>query len=639
MSLRTKIVLFVLLVSSVFTGTSWLVQRLIVLPEFVQLERREAVADLSRGTQALMRDAEFVATMAQDYAAWDDSYHYIVDGNPTFEKTNLIPPTLINLRLNLLLFVMSDGGVRWGQILDAKGEPMPGAAEVIAGLARADHPLIAHAGPTSKKAGVIQTPLGPLLVGSAAITSSDQESPVRGAVVMGRFVDAAMVAELTERTRVALAIHSVSAVPDAERFVLTQLEMPDSSWSDASSPDTMRSYRVVRDIFGAPALLVRTDSPRVVSARGQHAANLAVLMGLVSGLALLVVMWAALSLMIARPLERMTKHAVRVGASNDLSDKLCPTSQDEIGVLGREFDRMMDRLAQSRSELVQAAHVAGSAEVAASVLHNVGNVLNSVGVSVGLVTETIAHSEVASLGMISDLLRKHEHDLQGFLAHDERGRHLPAFLMELGPQLLAENEHAREELKTLAGSVEHIRQIVQAHQAYGQAHPWLEEVDAAVVVDQALLLVVDSFQRHGIRVERNFAALDRVRIDPNRTVQILTNLLANATRAIVETGRDSGCIGIELASTVVAGEQRLCVRVRDDGVGIPPENLERIFAPGFTTRPDGHGIGLHSAANLTAEMGGTLTGASEGPGTGAVFTLQLPVRPAARGARGDGDSA
>ena len=199
--------------------------------------------------------------------------------------------------------------------------------------------------------------------------------------------------------------------------------------------------------------------------------------------------------------------------------------------------------------------------------------------------------------------------------------------MELGPHLLAENEHAREELKTLASSVEHVRQIVQAQQAHGQARPWLEDVDAAAVANQALLLVADSFERHGIRVERDFSPLGQVRIDPHRTLQILTNLIANAKGAIVATGRGSGCIGIELSSAVVEGEQRLCVRVRDDGVGIPPENLARIFASGFTTRPDGHGIGLHSAANLTTEMGGTLTGASEGPSRGAVFTLHLPVRP------------
>ena len=625
MSLRSKILLFVLAASAVFTLTSWLVQRVIVLPEFVQLERREARADLTRATRALMRDAEFVATSAQDYAAWDETYRYVADGNLEYEQAMLIPETFSSLRINLLLVVSRGGSVRWGRIVDAEGGAVAGADDFIAALARADHPLVTHSEPTSKRAGVLTTPLGPLLVGSAAITSTDKEGPVRGAVVMGRLVDADLAEELADRTRVALAIHPIDAVPEAERGALAHLAEPDAIYSDAASPDTMRSYTIQRDLLGEPALLVRSDLPRVVSASGRAAAHLAALTGLGGGVAMLAVMWTVLSSMIARPLVRVTEHAVRVGASDDLGERLHLTGRDEIGVLGREFDRMMDRLARSRAELVEAAHVAGRAEVATSVLHNVGNVLNTVSVSVGILGETTARSEVSSLRMVSDLLTAHAHQLGEFLTTDEKGRRLPAFLVELAPHLVEENEHTREELKTLAAAVEHIRQIIQAHQAYGQARAWLEDVDPALVGKQAVLFTGDSLEGHGIRVECAFAEVGKLRIDRNRTLQILTNLIMNAKQAIVETGRGHGSICIEGALVSAADRTKLQIRVHDDGAGIPAENLTRIFAGGFTTHEGGHGIGLHGAANLAAEMGGSLAAASEGPGRGATFTLLLPV--------------
>jgi signal transduction histidine kinase len=122
-----------------------------------------------------------------------------------------------------------------------------------------------------------------------------------------------------------------------------------------------------------------------------------------------------------------------------------------------------------------------------------------------------------------------------------------------------------------------------------------------------------------------------VRIDRNRTLQILTNLIMNAKQAIVASGRGHGSIRVEGALVSAAGATKLRIRVQDDGAGIPAENLTRIFAGGFTTHPGGHGIGLHSAANLAAEMGGTLAAASEGPGRGATFTLLLPVSAASGG--------
>jgi signal transduction histidine kinase len=92
---------------------------------------------------------------------------------------------------------------------------------------------------------------------------------------------------------------------------------------------------------------------------------------------------------------------------------------------------------------------------------------------------------------------------------------------------------------------------------------------------------------------------------------------------------ESGCDGKQVTLRVASGEGRVRVSVIDNGVGIPAENLTRIFNQGFTTRKDGHGFGLHSGALAARELGGSLHVHSDGAGQGASFTLELPLAGAA----------
>jgi two-component system, NtrC family, sensor kinase len=113
-----------------------------------------------------------------------------------------------------------------------------------------------------------------------------------------------------------------------------------------------------------------------------------------------------------------------------------------------------------------------------------------------------------------------------------------------------------------------------------------------------------------------------VRLDRARVLQILVNLISNASHALENAPGDAH--QITLTVNAVAGSN-LRVSVRDEGEGIPAQNLTRIFAHGFTTRKSGHGFGLHSCALAARQMGGTLTAHSDGPGRGATFTLELPI--------------
>jgi signal transduction histidine kinase/DNA-binding response OmpR family regulator len=272
--------------------------------------------------------------------------------------------------------------------------------------------------------------------------------------------------------------------------------------------------------------------------------------------------------------------------------------------------------------LIEASRQAGMAEVATGVLHNVGNVLNSVNVSADLLRDRLGRSHLHSLLKAIELLRDHSADLATFLTQDLRGKRLPEFLINLGDPLRAEQLSYQKELESLGKNIEHINQIVSMQQNYARFGGVTEVVDAGELLEDALRLTEVSLSRQGITLVREHADSVPVEADKHKVLQILVNLLRNAQQALTASDKIEKVltVGIEEAE-----HGRVRIHVRDNGMGILPENLTRIFQHGFTTKKDGHGFGLHYGANIAKEMGGALVVRSDGRGQGATFILELPA--------------
>jgi PAS domain S-box-containing protein len=280
------------------------------------------------------------------------------------------------------------------------------------------------------------------------------------------------------------------------------------------------------------------------------------------------------------------------------------------------------RMAELHRNLLDVSRQAGMAEVATGVLHNVGNTLNSVNVSAGLVTERLRGSRVVGLVKATQLVEEHAASLSSFLSEDVRGRQLPSYLVAVSRQLLQEREALLAEMKALNESVEHMKAVVSMQQGHARQAGLMEQVPVAQLLDDAMKLHTLSFEKHGIPVRREYAEVPPVMTDRHKLLQIVFNLLGNARQALLESGR--GDKQLTLRVRRVDGRERLRIEVEDNGVGIAPQHLDRMFTQGFTTKKDGHGFGLHISALAAADMGGALTCASAGPGKGATFILELP---------------
>jgi signal transduction histidine kinase len=311
----------------------------------------------------------------------------------------------------------------------------------------------------------------------------------------------------------------------------------------------------------------------------------------------------------------------------------------------RLYDRLEKRvqaqtqaLRDAQAELMASARRAGMAEIASGVLHNVGNVLNSVNVSAGLIQERLRESPLQGLAPAVALLQVHAADLGAFLTQDPRGRLLPGYLHELAGVLAAEHGALTAELDTLARSVDHIKQVVATQQSYAGAPRLIESLPLEVLIDDALRMNADSLARHGIPVVKDVSALPPLPLDRHRLLMILVNLISNAKHAMRAAGGGAargGAPCLRISAALAEGgpadaARRLRISVADNGEGIAPEHLTKVFSHGFTTRRDGHGFGLHTCALAAREMGGSLAAHSAGRGQGATFTLELPIGPATK---------
>ncbi len=289
----------------------------------------------------------------------------------------------------------------------------------------------------------------------------------------------------------------------------------------------------------------------------------------------------------------------------------------------QKFDA--EQLDHLNRQLIDASRTAGMAEVATGVLHNVGNVLNSVGVSATSVGDRLRSSKISQLRKVTALLREQNGQLSEFLTRDPKGKLIPQYLSTVGDDLAAEQEQLIAKMALVGDHIEHIKEIVAMQQNYARVSGVYETVATERLVEDALRLNVAAFERHHIRLVREFDEnTPSISVDRHKCLQILINLIRNGKYAMEEVQDREKRMLIRITA---GSPDHVKIVVSDNGIGIAPEHVTKIFNRGFTTKKDGHGFGLHSGANAAKEMGGSLTARSDGPGQGAEFTLELPTNP------------
>jgi sensor domain CHASE-containing protein len=626
MSLNKKVLLVLFLVVAAYIGLAAGLQQLVVEPRFADLERHEALQDLRRCTSAIERETVHLDRFCRDWGYWDDTWRFARGENPEYEATNLQLSSFQSAGFNALYVLDGTGRVVWGRAYAlSTGEPLTIDA-LPAGSWPPDHSLLRwSAEDPSNEAGttdLLPSDQGLLLACARRILHGDLSGPPAGVLVIARRLSTALVADLVEQTHVTFETWLIDdpARPTDVQHAVRQLGRRDATLVEPIDAGRLHAYTLVRDRVGTPVLVLRAVVPRDISARGREVTDFALATIFLGALGLVAVLALFLRLVVVRPLSAITSSVVAVGRSGEPEPVCCAQRSDELGVLAREFGTATQKLAETRRRLEEQSFRAGMAELAEGVLHNIRNLLTPLAGELDVLRERVAR-------LSPERVEEYRRELESGDPPTDRRRDLEAFLTLSSRAALALVVELRRDLESMATRLTELEGILKHNERYARAPRPLEPLGLVGLVEDAAALL-SAEERARLTIETRPAPAEAATIRASRPValQLLLELFHNASESVRRSGRAVGTVAVHAGAEYEHERRFVHVRVVDDGDGVEPGDLPRLFERGFTAGSRrGTGLGLHWCANAMNAMGGRVSAESAGRGRGATIHLWFPA--------------
>jgi two-component system, NtrC family, sensor kinase len=622
MTIRPKVIALVASMLVVLGVVQIVVEQRILMPSFAELEHEDARTAMRRINYALDLTLERLALSASDWGNWDDTYRFVADHNPDYVRANVTAVGLKQLQVNAMLVVDADGNIVMSSTLDLNTD-QPMAIDFAARTALpADFPWRANLRAGHPVDGFLQTDRGIMMIAASPVLDGSGRGPQRGMVLLGRLLSAAEITRIGAQAQAQL---SKTAASDA--LVAGQM---------TETADVTQVFRALNDIYGRPLTALRVDVPRRITQRGHTAIGYASAYLVGAAFVVLILLVLVLNRVVLRPLAQVTRHAVALGDSEDLGARLDFKGSDEIGQLAREFDRMLERVAQSRRELVDQSFQAGFAELARGVLHNLGNAMTPIGVRLAGLGQRLGHAPTAEVQQAGEELQRASLD-------GARRADLEQFMRLACSEFARTIKCAQEDVAVLTRQTSIVQSALSEQMRSTRNEHVVESVRLPELIAQSLEVVPDACrQRLTIDADESLRKVGVVHVARTVLRLVLQNLIINASDAVRDAGRERGTLRVTaaivpdgalagMAASAAKAAEYLHLQCRDDGVGILKDNLDRVFEKGFSTKSRGtnYGIGLHWCSNAVGALGGRMWAASDGPGLGASLHLLVPLAKAA----------
>jgi two-component system NtrC family sensor kinase len=625
MKIRTKVVALLSAVFFVLALVEWGVGRALLLPRFEAIELDNARTAMTRIDYGVHQTLNELQTSATDWGNWKDTYQFILDHNERYQRGNLSESALKQLHLTTLTFIDAEGNIVLSKSLDPESDSFLPQGLFAQGSLPLDFPWRDKLRDGRGANGFILTDRGVLFSAVGPILDGFGHGPSRGLVLMGRLLSAAEIADIGARAQTSVALVAARGGSGPSRS-LAQLHDPTGSGETVAVSDTTTQIsRVFADIYGNPIMTLRVDVPRTITEHARTTVADAMAFTVGAAVAVLLVLLGLLDRTVLTPLARVTRHAVAIGAGDDLTPRLNLERKDEIGALAAEIDRMVAQIAESRRQLVDHSFESGRAESSRGVLHNIGNAMTPLSVRLAKLQDRLRSAPTSD---VERALAERE------LAASEAQRQadLDEFLRLASGELAEVVKAAADDVEVVARQAALVQLALNEQLHSSRAPTVTEAATLPAIINQSLEIVPDTC-RELARVELDPSVHSVGPIHVARTVLrlVLQNLIINAAEAIRAAGRERGVVRFSAALVAEGGQSRLQLDCTDTGVGIAAENLERVFERGYSTkRGSGNlGIGLHWCATTVNALGGRIWASSAGHGSGATLHLVIPVPAAA----------
>ena len=612
MNIRTKVISLVAMLFVILIAIEIVVQRGILMPSFAELERDDAKVSMRRIDYALDVSLDALEVTAADWGNWDDVYRYVQGPNEDFVRINVTSVALKQLQVSTLMIVDLEGNVVLSSGVALGGRS--GAAIDFANIKRlpADFPWRQNLAAGRSAKGLIRTNQGLMMIAAAPVLDGSGGGAHLGMVIMGQLMTPENVRSLGSRAQADLTLD-----PAARPIAGDEVSETDS---------TTRIERQLSDIYGRPLAVVAVDVPRRITARGHTAVTYASAYLIGAAVIVLILLVTILNRVVLEPLARVTRHAVSISEGNDLTARLDLDSRDEIGLLAREFDSMVERVEQTRNELVDKSFQAGFAELAKGVLHNLGNAMTPLSVRLAKLENRLRDMPAEDLEKACGELACG--GLNGAAPGSPRHADLIEFLRLGCREISSGIGVSKADIEIIQRQAQIVQTALSELMRSTRNEAVIESVRLPDLVSQTLEIVPDACrQRLVVDPDESLGKVGAVRVARTVLRLVLQNLIINAADAVRDAGRDKGVLKVGAEIVREHDRDQLHLHCKDNGVGISEADLERVFDKGFSTksRDTNYGIGLHWCANAIAALGGRIWAASEGPGLGASMHLMLPL--------------
>jgi two-component system, NtrC family, sensor kinase len=626
MTLRTKVIHIVLAIIVLYAGIEYGVITHLVYPGFVTLEQKNAEQDIERCKEALDREVSHLNSVCHDWAAWDATWEFAGDHNSEFVRLNLAPGTFSNMKINMLVICDTAGAVVWGEVHDPQADTAISVPEIPAQSFDRHHPLFDL--PYANKllsdvvlGGLFVTSAGPMLVSSRPILTNMNEGPVRGVFIIGQFLTDTYRQTLVEQTKVNFRWWTTtdSTISPEGRAALAAMDADTHTYLNPRSEETLESYSTFTDIEQRPALLLRADVPRTITAEGRVTARFALISALIAGVVVLSALLLMLRRMIVDPVTALTNHVVRIRKSANLSQRINPHTSDEIGTLGREFDQMIGELATARNRLAEQSFQSGQAEMAAGTLHNIRNALTPV---VWQIDDMRTEASRIPADNLEQALRESSVDA----TPDDRRVALTQFICATADTMVPFVRTVKEGAESLSASIQQIEQMLGRWEEISYTDRMVEQVQLGHVIAEA----VNAVPRETIPAVTiaigDLSHLPSVPAERLTLVHVISAVINRAATSVGSINRHhSGRIDISGAVETIDGKTCSHLTIADNGAGLTEPMLRSVFDRD-SAEPDAlnSSHSLHWCANTLTAMGSRMTVTSDGLGKGSAVHMYFP---------------
>jgi two-component system, NtrC family, sensor kinase len=618
MRVRAKVTILLGLLFAALLAAQWTIQQRLVLPKFMELEQESARTDMQRVVYAVEREQQALGAQAADWGNWNDTWRYMRRHYAAYEHDTLTDSAIKTLKVDYLALIRSDGLIDWNRALDpASGKGLAVRLNRTNQLEYEWSRALTHGQPIS---GLIVTNAGVLVAAGAPVLDGFGHGPARGMVIIGRFLNNAELQRLGNQAQVRLDMRVWSGQSAADSKTAAKVWAGDVRLTESSA--TTRIERAFCNLSGEPLLIFGISVPRTISHRGAEAVQYSTRMVAAVACIALITLLVLLGRIVLSPLASVTDHAQRIAAADDLSARLSYVRSDELGTLAKAFDNMVERLAQTRRELVDRSFESGAAENASGVLHNLGNAMTPLSVNVASLQQQLGTMSV-------DDLQQALHELQDTTCDAERRRDLQQFLQLSVAELQRSQKVASERLRDILEQASVIQAVLTEQRQLQRSGPVLLPMTPSELITLSLQQVAQAHRdRLALDISSGLAALGSLSLPCTTLGMVLQNLIQNAAEAAAGSGMERARLRIGADVLTADGQQALRITIADDAAGVAPENISKLFEKGYSTksRATNSGLGLHWCANTLRALGGSISAHSDGLGKGTCFEVVVPLR-------------